>query len=130
MEGTFNKHGTRDYHLFLTEEEATLLLEGEILSGELQHHWNKEETKILITVSLVPDQRFRQIVALCKKDKTRGTWQSCMFSVGVLKNPKQHMMYLNCTIAFKEELGGKVFSQRYCEHLSDKVFIFVPYNPE
>ncbi len=131
MRGSFNENGNHDYCIYINEEELNLLQCGNVLSCEIEHYWNSTKQKHLLTISIVKHSRFRELMSLLKKDKSRGFWRQFMDKIGLLKKELEnemyhHMVYINTSLIFTKSLDGKVFEQRYDDILKDKIFIFIP----
>lgn len=128
MHGTFNKIGNKDYNLFITESEYSLLEEGHIVSGEIDYYWNEVPEKHSIDIRLINDNLFRQKAKLSPGELGVTSWRKFMFKVGLTRKENHHSFYFNCDFLFTEYFDTKVFEQRYCDWLLDKVFIFIENN--
>lgn len=125
MYGTFNKTGNKDYNLFITESEYSLLESGDTVSGEIDYYWNDDIEKHTIDVILIDDTLFRQKAKLSAKELEVTSWRKFMFKVGLTRKENHHSFYFNCDFLFSEYFDTKVFEQRYCDWLFDKVLIFI-----
>lgn len=125
MTGSFNKKDNKDFDIFIDEKELALLENGTVISGDIDYYWNDTTEVHHMSISRVDDAKFRQLAKFLKENEDRGSWRQFMHKAGLARKESHHMMYLNCDLLFQETWGGKVFEQRYCEWLFDKIFIFI-----
>jgi hypothetical protein len=130
MTGSFNQENNRDYNIFITEEELLVLEKGGTLSSEIDYYWNGSLNKHSLNISLLEDDIFRKKAKCSAEELGLDSWKKFMFKAGLATKGDHHTLYLNCDLIFNDDFGGKVFEQRYCEWLFDKVFIFIQTNSE
>lgn len=125
MTSSFNEKDNNDYYINLNEEEFLLLLSGKQLNGILDYYWNNKKEERFLSIELLGDKEFKAIDQDLRVRKGNFSWKKFMYKVGLLSENSVHRFYLNCDLLLREELGSKVFEQRYDEWLLSKIFIFI-----